>query len=142
MRLIDADKLQEFPIRANRCDKEHANKHFLNGIETVLEYAEQLPTVDAEVVVRCKDCKYSYADLEGLCCTYGPPVDCIVSGDYGCVYGKRRANKDAMLESLEEIENGMCRIKERRSIWQNSLIYALCQAVRLLLIDKIKEKRR
>ena len=49
--------------------------------------------------------------------------------------------KDAMLEALEEIENGMCRIKERRSIWQNSLIYALCQAVRLLLIDKIKEKQ-
>ena len=47
--------------------------------------------------------------------------------------------KDAMLEALEEIENGMCRIKERRSIWQNSLIYALCQAVRLLLIDKIKQ---
>lgn len=58
MRLIDADKLQQFPIRANRCDKEHANKHFLNGIETVLEYAEQLPTVDAEVVTRCKDCKH------------------------------------------------------------------------------------
>ena len=50
--------------------------------------------------------------------------------------------KDAMLEALEEIENGMCRIKERRSIWQNSLRYALCQAVRLLLIDKIKEKQR
>ena len=61
MRLIDGDKLQEFPIRANRCDKEHANKHFLNGIETVLEYAEQLPTVDAEVVVRCKDCKHLVA---------------------------------------------------------------------------------
>ena len=50
--------------------------------------------------------------------------------------------KDAMLEALEEIENGMCRIKERRSIWQNSLVYALCQAVRLLLIDKIKEKQK
>ena len=50
--------------------------------------------------------------------------------------------KDAMLEALEEIENGMCRIKERRSIWQNSLVYALCQAVRLLLIDKIKDERR
>ena len=52
------------------------------------------------------------------------------------------ANKDAMLEALEEIESGMCRIKELRSIWQNSLIYALCQAVRLLLIDKIKDKQR
>ena len=58
MRLIDGDKLQEFPIRANRCDKEHANTHFINGIESVMEYAEQLPTVDAEVVVRCKDCKH------------------------------------------------------------------------------------
>lgn len=58
MRLIDGDKLQEFPIRANRCDKEHANKHFINGIESVMEYAELLPTVDAVPVVRCKDCKY------------------------------------------------------------------------------------
>ena len=49
---------------------------------------------------------------------------------------------DAMREALEEIENGMCRIKERRSIWQNSLVYALCQAVRLLLMDKIKEGRK
>ena len=58
MRLIDGDKLQEFPIRANHCDKEHANTHFINGIESVMEYAEQLPTVDAEVVVRCKNCKH------------------------------------------------------------------------------------
>lgn len=57
-------------------------------------------------------------------------------------HGKPMANKDAMLEALEEIENGMCRIKERRSIWQNSLVYALCQAVRLLLMDKIKEGRK
>ena len=33
-------------------------------------------------------------------------------------------------------------IKESRDIWQNSLVYALCQAVRLLLIDKIKGERR
>ena len=50
--------------------------------------------------------------------------------------------KDAMLEALEEIENGMCRIKEQRPPRQNSPPYALCQAVRLLLIDKIKEKQR
>lgn len=55
---IEREALMEFPIRANHCDKEHANTHFINGIESVMEYAEQLPTVDAEVVVRCKDCKY------------------------------------------------------------------------------------
>lgn len=51
------------------------------------------------------------------------------------------ADRTAIVEALDAIEDGMCRIKERRSIWQNSLIYALCQAVRLLLIDKIKEER-
>ena len=84
MRLIDADKLQEFPIRANRCDKEHDKTHFINGIETVLEYAEQLPTVDAEVVVRCKDCKHEFGG------------SCIICGfqkrkpeDF-CSYGERK----------------------------------------------------
>ena len=47
--------------------------------------------------------------------------------------------KDAMLEALEEIESGMCRIKERRSIWQNSLVYALCQAVRLLRCEYLED---
>lgn len=52
------------------------------------------------------------------------------------------ANKDAMMEALEEIENGMCRVKESRDIWQNDLIYALCQGVRLLLLDELKEVRK
>ena len=52
------------------------------------------------------------------------------------------ARREDLVEALDAIETGMCSIKERRSIWQNNLVYALCQAVRLLLIDKIKEKRR
>ena len=87
MRLIDGDKLQEFPIRANRCDKEHANTHFLNGIETVLEYAEQLPTVDAEVVVRCKDCKHEFGGSCILCGFQSRKPD-----DF-CSYGERKDDK-------------------------------------------------
>lgn len=94
MRLIDGDKLQEFPIRANRCDKEHANEHFINGIETVLEYAEQLPTVDAEVVVRCKDCKKSgVTEFGKQYCKepMGSFYGCIpVEDDYFCSGGRRR----------------------------------------------------
>ena len=94
MRLIDGDKLQEFPIRANRCDKEHANEHFINGIETVLEYAEQLPTVDAEVVVRCKDCKKSgVTEFGKRYCKepMGSFYGCIpVEDDYFCCGGRRR----------------------------------------------------
>lgn len=89
---INRESIMKFPIRKDHCDKEHANEHFINGIESVLEYAENLPAADVAPVVRCKDCKYSYVDLEGLRCTYGPPIDCIVPGDYGCVYGKRRAS--------------------------------------------------
>ena len=85
MRLIDADKLQEFPIRANRCDKEHANTHFINGIETVLEYAQQLPTVDAVVVVRCKDCR----KFKTYACRM------VASGyDDFCSYGERKDDKN------------------------------------------------
>lgn len=94
MRLIDGDKLQEFPIRANRCDKEHANTHFINGIESVMEYAEMLPTVDAEVVVRCKDCKHSWEDLGGLTCSHGVCVDCVVLGDFYCANGERKKGAD------------------------------------------------
>ena len=85
MRLIDGDKLQEFPIRANRCDKEHANTHFINGIESVMEYAELLPTVDAVPVVRCKECKWAGGDFvcyRGMIVQHKP-------GDF-CSYGERR----------------------------------------------------
>ena len=51
------------------------------------------------------------------------------------------AKRDDLMEVLDAIEMGMCRIKEFRNIWQNDLVYALCQGVRLLLMDKIKEKQ-
>lgn len=99
MRLIDGDKLQEFPLRANRCDKEHANTHFINGIESVMEYAEMLPTVDAEVVVRCKDCKHYRNHPNGLCYLHTEPKEnarghsgnavCVEPEDF-CSYGERK----------------------------------------------------
>ena len=55
---INRESIMKFPIRKDHCDKEHANKHFINGIESVLEYAENLPAADVAPVVRCKDCKY------------------------------------------------------------------------------------
>lgn len=60
---IEKGTLMRFPIRRDHCDKEHANEHFINGIETVMEYAENLPAVDAVPVVRCKDCKWDRPDI-------------------------------------------------------------------------------
>ena len=47
MRLIDANALNKFPIRLDHYDKEHGSEDFVLGIESVLEYAEYLPTVAA-----------------------------------------------------------------------------------------------
>ena len=47
MRLSDADALIEVTMRLDHYDKEHGSEVFVLGIESVLEYAEYLPTVDA-----------------------------------------------------------------------------------------------
>lgn len=50
-RLIDLDKLLEFPVRLNHYDKEHGDINFVYGIETVLEYAENLPIIDTAEIL-------------------------------------------------------------------------------------------
>lgn len=49
---IEREAIRKFPIRKDRCDKEHANEHFIFGIESVLEYVENLPAADVAPVVR------------------------------------------------------------------------------------------
>ena len=46
---IEREELMKFPIRRNHYDKEHGNEHFIYGIETVLEYVENLPTIDIDI---------------------------------------------------------------------------------------------
>ena len=48
---IERGALMQFPIRRNHYDRKNGNKHFINGIESVLEYAENLPTADVAPVV-------------------------------------------------------------------------------------------
>lgn len=55
---IERGALMQFPIRRDHYDRKNGNEHFMNGIESVLEYAENLPAADVAPVVRCKDCKY------------------------------------------------------------------------------------
>ena len=78
---IERGAFMQFPIRRDHYDGKNGNKHFINGIETVLEYAEQLPTVDAVPVVRCRDCRKFK--------TYGCRM--AASGyDEFCSYGERK----------------------------------------------------
>lgn len=47
---IERGALMQFPIRRDHYDRENGNEHFINGIETVLEYAENLPAADVAPV--------------------------------------------------------------------------------------------
>ena len=54
-----------------------------------------MKSADVAPVARCSDCKHSYEDLGGLCCSYGPCVDCPVPPDFWCANGKRREDTHA-----------------------------------------------
>lgn len=87
---IDRDALMQFPIRRDHYDRKNGNKHFINGIESVLEYAESLPTADVAPVVRCKDCIYTRKLYGRLVCKYGTCSGCILREDFFCANGERK----------------------------------------------------
>lgn len=100
MRLIDADNVRglldaEFKetrklILAGETHLDNLAEGFTEADRVIWE----MPTVDAEVVVRCKDCEYSYDEISYLCCSHGVCVDCEVPPNFYCAYGKRRAEKE------------------------------------------------
>mgnify|MGYP007007769958 CR=1 FL=1 len=49
-----------------------------------------MPTVDVAPVVRCKDCKHSWEDISGLCCSYRVCIDLTVPDDFYCAYAIRK----------------------------------------------------
>lgn len=85
---IEREAIMEFPIRKDHCDKERANEHFIFGIESVLEYVENLPAADVAPVVRCKDCKHHYDCGIHFCDRLG--MDCPNDSDFFCSYGERK----------------------------------------------------
>ena len=80
----------QFPIRRDYYDRKNGNKHFINGIESVLEYAENLPAADVAPVVRCKDCIYTRKLYGRLVRKYGTCSGCILREDFFCANGERK----------------------------------------------------
>lgn len=89
---IEREAIMEFPIRKDHCDKERANEHFIFGIESVLEYVENLPAADVAPVVRCKDCKHHYDCGVHFCDRLG--MDCPDDSDFFCSCGERKDGDD------------------------------------------------
>ena len=97
MRLIDADALiEKFNEKADmaECLIDARTAERFATFCALADAVEETPTVDAEVVVRCKDCEYSYDDISGMCCSHGVCVDCEVPPNFYCAYGKRRAENE------------------------------------------------
>ena len=57
-RQIDLDQLMKYPLRrgSEHCDEKNADPRFLNGVESILEWAQTLPTLTPPVIGYCKDC--------------------------------------------------------------------------------------
>lgn len=66
----------------------HGTNKFGMLDEDIRAFVKAQPAADVAPVVRCKGCKHSWGDIGGLCCGYGPLVDCIVPEDFFCAYGK------------------------------------------------------
>lgn len=86
-RYIDADYVNAFPIRIDHYDEEHGNRHFVLGIESVMEYIEEAPSID---IVFCKECRWgkSYSDKQLECDALG--LGGLKSPNDFCSYGERR----------------------------------------------------
>ena len=80
-RLIDANVLME---HLERCIEE--GKGLFRAVCMAIKcFVEQMPTVDAVEVVRCKDCKHN---KDGFCVGYHAQHD-IMPDDF-CSYGERK----------------------------------------------------
>lgn len=89
-RQIDLDQLMKYPLRrgSEHCDEKNADPRFLNGVESILEWAQTLPTLtpptpappcyqpdgdgcgyqcydgDDEPIDKCKECPLCYSDKQ------------------------------------------------------------------------------
>ena len=97
MRLIDADKLLEIYKKwiPQLLSKEDEGDR--RGVETCIMVLEDMQTVDAVPVVRCKDCVNGTVFVNKQGAEY---VDCVLD-DYSvrkptdyCSYGKRKEGAD------------------------------------------------
>lgn len=94
-RYIDAEYVNAFPIRIDHYDEEHGNRHFVLGIESVMEYIEEAPSID---IVRCGKCKWYGNEQKKIyeCCTYWAQDGGVLvptKPDDFCSYGERKESE-------------------------------------------------
>ena len=85
-RLIDADALKTKAIRCETFKLTDAPV-FLKAVGT--KEIDRAPTIDAVPVVRCKDCKWLYDEMDDYCCRSHRGLVRICENSF-CSYGERK----------------------------------------------------
>ena len=88
MRLIDADRAIEI-VRSQGIA--HPNAYHLTNYATLI--LREAPTVDAVEVVRCKDCKWLYDEMDDYCCRSHRGLVRICENSF-CSYGELKDGDD------------------------------------------------
>ena len=90
---IEKAAVLSYPIRKDHCDKEHANEHFIFGIESVMEYVENLPAADV-VEVRHGRWKNGGNGLYDTCTACGKEIYLAIPMNYCPLCGARMDKED------------------------------------------------
>ena len=75
---IEREALMKYPIRIDHYDKEHGNEHFVFGIESVIEYAQNIPAAD---VAEVRHGRWVYGEDDNIQCSICGH-DAYTEGDY------------------------------------------------------------
>lgn len=81
MRLIDADKILYFK------GKDIVGE---DAYITQKDVIDEMPTVDAEPVIRCKDCSFWGTEQDGYCAAIDDPYMLETDADDFCSWGEKR----------------------------------------------------
>lgn len=88
---IALDELLKFPIRIDHYDEEHGNVHFVYGIESVLEWAQDLPAADVQEVrhgtwIDTEAFDFHYQPIYKCSVCEGEVADGYISGHKYCLH--------------------------------------------------------
>ena len=94
MRLIDADALMDV-IRQHEYRLATKQGSIDYGMFTlgIQQAVDEQPTIDAVPVVRCKDCKWLYDEMDDYCCRSHRGLVRICENSF-CSYGERKDGDD------------------------------------------------
>lgn len=73
----------------------HGTNKFGMLDDDIRSFVKAQPAAGVAPVVRCKDCKHSWEDIGGLCCSHGVCVDITVPDDFYCAYGIRKEGEES-----------------------------------------------